>query len=219
MNISEIIKNQRKNKKFTQKELAKKINKSERMVQKYESGDVTPSIEVLNKIAGALEIDVNDLFKEYKTFSQNLIDELEYPLIKIYGPDDTLGILSSELNIDYDLLENNLNNQTELPEDILIRLIRYLSNIDYPLFMKFIEENRDSTFQYNKLKNEISLIMVEKLHDTKAANIEHFKKYLFIAFGNEVEEIVNDDNISELEVEVRKYLEFALYKLQNEGEQ
>lgn len=42
--------------KLTQKELAKKINKSERMLQKYENGEVVPSIEVLQEIAKVLNL-------------------------------------------------------------------------------------------------------------------------------------------------------------------
>ncbi|WP_346913912.1 helix-turn-helix transcriptional regulator [Clostridium sp.] len=56
MNIGDIIKTERKKKNLTQKELAEKINKSERMIQKYENGEVTPSIEVLNNIGAALGV-------------------------------------------------------------------------------------------------------------------------------------------------------------------
>ncbi|EDK34954.1 helix-turn-helix domain-containing protein [Clostridium kluyveri] len=54
MTIGESIKYYRKNNKLTQETLANKINKSLRMVQKYESDEVTPSIEILNKIEDAL---------------------------------------------------------------------------------------------------------------------------------------------------------------------
>ncbi len=56
MNIGDTIKTERKKKNLTQKELAEKINKSERMVQKYENGEVIPSIEVLNNIGAALGV-------------------------------------------------------------------------------------------------------------------------------------------------------------------
>jgi transcriptional regulator with XRE-family HTH domain len=70
MNIGETIKTERKKKNITQKELAQKINKSERMVQKYENGEVTPSIEVLNQIAAELGVFIFS-FADNKTSSKN----------------------------------------------------------------------------------------------------------------------------------------------------
>jgi len=56
LNIGDKIKENRKKAHITQKDLAKQIDKSERMVQKYESGEVTPSIDIIYKIANALNI-------------------------------------------------------------------------------------------------------------------------------------------------------------------
>lgn len=56
MSIDNNIKEYRKKLKLTQKDLAKKIGKSERMLQKYENGEVTPSINVLYNIAENLGI-------------------------------------------------------------------------------------------------------------------------------------------------------------------
>jgi len=56
MIIGDIIKIERKKKKITQKHLAEKIGKSERMIQKYESGEVIPSIDILSKIGEVLGV-------------------------------------------------------------------------------------------------------------------------------------------------------------------
>ncbi|WP_080755965.1 helix-turn-helix domain-containing protein [Clostridium tyrobutyricum] len=56
LTIGKSIKYYRINNKLTQEMLANKISKSLRMVQKYESDEVTPSIEILNKIEDALNI-------------------------------------------------------------------------------------------------------------------------------------------------------------------
>lgn len=79
------IRKYRKLKKLTQKELANIIEKSVRMVQKYESNEVTPSLEVLDDIAKALDVERWDLIvgsKEGKTRKEyreeainNMIDE------------------------------------------------------------------------------------------------------------------------------------------------
>lgn len=57
--IGERIKKLRKEKKLTQKELAPKIGKSVRMLQKYEDGEVIPTFHQANIIANALDSDVN----------------------------------------------------------------------------------------------------------------------------------------------------------------
>lgn len=46
MNIGTIIKSIRQEKGITQKTLAISLNKSERMIQKYESGEVAPSVDI-----------------------------------------------------------------------------------------------------------------------------------------------------------------------------
>lgn len=66
MSISDNIKKIRKEKGLTQKDLAKGIGKSIRMVQKYEKGEVYPSIDILNNIADILEVTLND-FIDSKT--------------------------------------------------------------------------------------------------------------------------------------------------------
>lgn len=68
MSVGENIKKYRKEKGITQTQLGKIIGKSLRMIQKYEAVDntensVTPSIELLQKIAEALEIPINSLLE------------------------------------------------------------------------------------------------------------------------------------------------------------
>lgn len=62
MELCERIKTARKEKaKITQKELAKKINKSVSAIQKYEMGLATPPIDVLEDISRALDVPVGEL--------------------------------------------------------------------------------------------------------------------------------------------------------------
>ena len=61
MGLGENIKKYRKAKKITQSELAELIEKSLRMVQKYEANDVTPSLEIIGDIAKALDVERWDL--------------------------------------------------------------------------------------------------------------------------------------------------------------
>jgi len=64
LSIGTKIKELRKSKKLTQKELAKKINKSERVLQKYESGEIIPSFTVIEDIAAALDVSYLSLMIE-----------------------------------------------------------------------------------------------------------------------------------------------------------
>ncbi|WP_288326603.1 helix-turn-helix domain-containing protein [uncultured Clostridium sp.] len=61
MSLGENIKNARKNKKITQNELATNLNVTTRTIQNYESNNRTPSIEILNKIAEYLSVNIADL--------------------------------------------------------------------------------------------------------------------------------------------------------------
>lgn len=96
MKLGENIKIYRKRKKKTQKEMGDIIGKSVRMFQKYESNEVTPSLEVIDDIAKALDVERWDLIvgsKEGKTRSEyreeavnNILDDF-ITLAKRFGYD------------------------------------------------------------------------------------------------------------------------------------
>lgn len=58
------IKELRKSKKITQKQLATMVSKSERMIQKYESGEVAPTISTFSQISNALGSTMKELMEE-----------------------------------------------------------------------------------------------------------------------------------------------------------
>ena len=60
--IGKAIQKQRKAQKITQKEFAQRLGKSERTIQKYESGEILLKINHKKKIAKALEkLEINDV--------------------------------------------------------------------------------------------------------------------------------------------------------------
>ncbi|AJH02173.1 hypothetical protein LF65_05666 [Clostridium beijerinckii] len=71
--IGKKIKEARKRMNMTQKDLAKKLNKSERMIQKYESSDVIPSMDLLKKIADILNMNL----WAFSTDNLNLYNEYD----------------------------------------------------------------------------------------------------------------------------------------------
>lgn len=85
MNIGHFIKDARKLKELTQKQLGEKINKKEITIRKYESGDIIPNMAVLKEIANALDINLSDLLglnkdemlKNFKEISNTKTVDLE----------------------------------------------------------------------------------------------------------------------------------------------
>ncbi|MDO4536267.1 MAG: helix-turn-helix transcriptional regulator [Clostridium perfringens] len=81
MTTGDIIKNLRKTKKITQQELATKCNLSKNALWNYENNKRTPNIDVLTKIANALEININLLLDEKKYLNylvrQSLKNEID----------------------------------------------------------------------------------------------------------------------------------------------
>lgn len=64
MEISKVITDLRKEKDWSQSDLANKKGISQVMVGKYERGDTSPSIEVVKKIADAFEVSLDFLVRE-----------------------------------------------------------------------------------------------------------------------------------------------------------
>lgn len=80
LNVGEKIKTLRKSKKLTQSELAHKLDKSLRMIQKYESNEVLPSWDVLEKIASELDTSIGffiDLIEDKLVEGVALVSYLE----------------------------------------------------------------------------------------------------------------------------------------------
>lgn len=67
-NIKEVIAKNliklRKQNKLTQVELSEKLNYSDKAVSRWESGEVTPDIETLNKIADVYNVDITSMFDQ-----------------------------------------------------------------------------------------------------------------------------------------------------------
>lgn len=86
------IKKYRKGK-FTQQELADQIGKTESSIRKYEKGLVTIPLDVLNRIANALEVKVADLMG-----ISDYLEEAEQAIHEIISFKDYLGVLGYEVH-------------------------------------------------------------------------------------------------------------------------
>lgn len=121
--LSERLKELRINKKLTQSELAKKLNVSQNAVHNWETGKRQPRLEMLDEIANILEVDVWDLYNDYKIprdddFYLNIIvddrDRLEKELTDHARKlsDEYLEILSDTAKVLYDIQEKRLKGRT-----------------------------------------------------------------------------------------------------------
>ena len=66
MNIGDNIKKYRRANKMTQTELANKLNKSLRTIQKYEANETKPPMDVIRQISDLFFIDMNKLTNKEK---------------------------------------------------------------------------------------------------------------------------------------------------------
>ena len=65
--IGKAIQKQRRAQKITQKEFAQRLGKSERTIQKYESGEILLKIDVLKQIANELNVPWQELLSAEDT--------------------------------------------------------------------------------------------------------------------------------------------------------
>ena len=135
MTIGSNIKQIRKEKKLTQSELAKKINKGLRTVQKYESDDINVPTDVLKDIAKALDVGLVDLL--YEGNNAIYVDMCREPLDVTY---QKLEILSTDENFEKDMLN-----------DILSKKRRELNLFEQCLLVVYNEQTYD-----NSIHTEIS---------------------------------------------------------------
>lgn len=107
MSIGNNIKNARKLRNLTQKQLADLIDKKEITVRRYEKGDIIPPISVINDIAESLMVSTNDLIPATKKDLEKWDEEI------------TSQIYLS--NISTEQLIKELNNRSDFPIKIEIK--------------------------------------------------------------------------------------------------
>ena len=131
MTIGSNIKQIRKERKLTQSELAKKINKGLRTVQKYESDDINTPTDVLKDIAKALDVGLVDLL--YDNNNAICVDMLRDPLDVTC---QKLEILSADENFEKDMLN-----------DILSKKRHELNFFEQCLLVVYDEQTYDASIQ------------------------------------------------------------------------
>lgn len=91
--IGNAIKKRRRQLKITQKEFAERLGKSERTIQKYESGEITMKIDLIKRVADELEIPWQELL-EAKTDEIGIVSsENEFPACRFHTLSDVINAL------------------------------------------------------------------------------------------------------------------------------
>lgn len=125
MNFGDKLKEERKKKGISQKELGQKLGVSQAMIAQYEKGDRTPKIETIKKIAKALEVEaivlmgycnsiIIDVFSGGAVSSNISIDEIL----------EELGLTENDL----DVLKKSIKSNQEGTEKELLINYRKLNN-------------------------------------------------------------------------------------------
>lgn len=91
--IGNAIKKRRRQLKITQKEFAERLGKSERTIQKYESGEITMKIDLIKLVADELEIPWQELL-EARTDEIGIVSsENEFPACRFHTLSDVINAL------------------------------------------------------------------------------------------------------------------------------
>ena len=82
MFIGQIILNRRKELSMTQKQLAEKLNVTDRTISRWECGVSLPDVEMLKTVAKVLEVDITYFYEDVKVKEINYTEEYDYEKIK-----------------------------------------------------------------------------------------------------------------------------------------
>lgn len=157
--IGNNIKRIREEKKISRNELAEKIHITVQAISQYENCKRLPNDDILNKIAAALDISINELTKEtlsYRilsaTIETTIGDEIE----------DKLFLISKKYNIPISILENVYNRNLELAlheQEILLENLPH----NYPQYTDLkialvLEYNKQNPKPFHEMLEEANSI-------------------------------------------------------------
>ena len=131
--IGDRIRTIRKEKKLTQKKLADEIGKKEITVRKYESGAIEFSLAILQKIAKALDVSVDELLTGITEYDKNKISDNAHNFYSSPLLNKAINNISSKIRIEHwdDKIYLWLNGKHEISPQMEQKVVSLLeSNID-----------------------------------------------------------------------------------------
>ena len=152
MNIGDNIKKYRRANKMTQTELANKLNKSLRTIQKYEANETKPPMDVIRQISDLFFIDMNKLTNiEDDIYEELMVEYIDQRLSKM-SIDDILTLKNQQL------YENELENKELLYNKLDSKQLEllYLSKIQQlEEFIKIKDKEIDSCYKFIDKQGEL----------------------------------------------------------------
>lgn len=153
--FNDILIERRKELKLTQKELATKLNISDKVISKWETGVSYPDLTMINQLANALEITINELLSapEFNENTNNTIDNnnnenilLSYKISFIISI--SLAIASILLAILALLLENNNLRVIILVISILLLILSITISLIKNVKYKQLKDDKETSRIY-----------------------------------------------------------------------
>ena len=184
-NIGENIKRIRKEKGYSQKQLAEKLGTTPQNLAQYENGKRIPKIETLDKIASALDVFIADINEDITWNERKNTSEVKRINKEINAIEGIIAILN---DIYGDVTEKDV--QTEYGESFYY----LVGNNDMP----FILYEGDIEYLYNYIKSSLPFI-VDAKKDSRAEEL----------VINEIKAGLNDP---EWIAKVKKYIEESVKK-------
>ncbi|WP_027098974.1 helix-turn-helix domain-containing protein [Clostridium paraputrificum] len=167
INVGLAIKEARKKNKITQKQLSNLISKSERMIQKYENNEVTPSLDVIKDISKKLNTNIYSLIvNDAINIINETINENEKEIDKIQNMLDIDAQRSKDTILNENLMKKwILDDIKVLIDETLISnsILRYNRNdftdneieeIGYFVYLSFNTKINEILSRKNPSKNE-----------------------------------------------------------------
>ena len=152
MALGDNIKKYRKINKMTQTELANKLNKSLRTIQKYESNTIKPPSKVVREISDIFFIDMNKLIDIEDNIYEDLMSEYIDQRLSKMSIDDILTLKNQQL------YENELENIEYLYDKLEPKQLEllYLSKINQlEELIKIKDEEINSCYKFIDRQGEL----------------------------------------------------------------
>lgn len=195
MNIGKNIKKYRNISGLTQIQLAKKIEKSESTIQKYESNAVTPDFSTLADISNVLEVDINELLEIDSNIDKNNSYNMKKSIRKNID-----GIKFGNMIIQNSLLYNLIlsilmakNNSSDLIDNLNLDSIEQVA-------AQILYDTKDYIFPIiNTTINKLNELPRDVSFGKEARNLEiqNYQDNLPRLTTNDIKSIIhveNDDN-------------------------
>lgn len=159
MTIGDNIKKYRKQNKISQAKLSELIGKSKSSIEKYEANKITPSISVLNDIASALNITINDLTNQNKHGLQAHVKSKQALNGYTYKP------------VNNDIIQLDIND----PNDMDMLINNHISNISDDELLTFKNKKKFKNELDNQLPlhdklnpKELELLYINEINNLKS---------------------------------------------------